>query len=113
MIYNWILTIKFLNCYHAYKGDDEYDDKEIRPRSSFGAIDPPSSFGARHDSLKITSVTNKQANIYIKEEEEEDEDEKDHVHFNLHPEVTQILDSNSSKYSSRTESLSSLEQGHR
>ena len=105
--------MKFHNRFHTYKGDD-YDDEEIKPRSSFGAIDPPSSFGARHDSLKINSVTNKQANHYIEEEEEEDDDEKqDHVHFNLRPEVTQILESNSSKYSSRTESLSSLEQAHR
>ena len=44
-------------------------------------------------------------------DEESDEEEK--VDFDLRPEVVQIIEDSTSKFSSRSESLSSLEQAHR
>ena len=44
-------------------------------------------------------------------DEESDEEEK--VEFDLRPEVVQIIEDSTSKFSSRSESLSSLEQAHR
>ena len=44
-------------------------------------------------------------------DEESDEEEK--VEFDLRPEVVQIIEDSTSKSSSRSESLSSLEQAHR
>ena len=44
-------------------------------------------------------------------DEESEEEEK--VDFDLRPEVVQIIEDSTSKFSSRSESLSSLEQAHR